>query len=70
MSQEVKKGVVKFFNEQRGFGFIVDAEGNEFFVHYLAIITEGFKTLKDGANVNFQIEKTNRGPKAINVSVI
>ncbi|TRM13203.1 cold-shock protein [Lentibacillus cibarius] len=62
-------GTVKWFNAEKGFGFIEREEGNDVFVHFSAINQEGFKTLEDGQNVEFEIVEGNRGPQAANVSV-
>ncbi|PKL17611.1 MAG: cold-shock protein [Spirochaetae bacterium HGW-Spirochaetae-5] len=64
------QGTVKWFNDQKGFGFISAEDGNDYFVHHSSILGDGFKTLKEGANVQFDIEKTDRGPRAVQVSVI
>jgi len=64
------QGTVKWFNDQKGFGFISAEDGNDYFVHHSSILGDGFKTLKEGANVKFDIEKTDRGPRAVQVSVI
>lgn len=60
-------GVVKWFNEKKGFGFIAVDESNDVFVHYSAITMAGFKTLSEGDRVSFEIEDTDRGPAARNV---
>lgn len=60
-------GVVKWFNEKKGFGFIAVDESNDVFVHYSAITMPGFKTLLEGDRVKFEIEDTDRGPAARNV---
>ncbi len=60
-------GVVKWFNEKKGFGFIAVDESNDVFVHYSAITMPGFKTLSEGDRVSFEIEATDRGPAARNV---
>ena len=62
------QGRVKWFNEAKGFGFI-EAEGRDVFVHYTAIVTEGFKVLPEGIPVSFDIKETERGPEAENVKV-
>ena len=65
------EGTVKWFNNRRGYGFIVDAEGNEIFVHYSAIVSDGFKTLKRKAKVSFEIGADETGRKiATNVRVV
>jgi CspA family cold shock protein len=63
-------GVVKWFNGSKGFGFIQQENGTDIFVHYSAINSEGFKTLNEGDNVSFMIEEGEKGPAAVNVTVI
>ena len=63
-------GTVKWFNNEKGYGFITNEEGQDVFVHYTGIESEGFKTLKDGDNVNFNINKVEKGLQAFNVKVI
>ncbi len=63
-------GTVKWFNEKKGFGFIQQDEGGDLFVHYTAVIGTGFKTLMEGQRVQFEIENTDKGPKAKNVQAI
>ena len=60
-------GKVKWFNAEKGFGFIESSEGQDVFVHFSAIQTEGFKTLEEGQEVTFEIVEGNRGPQAANV---
>jgi cold shock protein len=60
-------GKVKWFNAEKGFGFIEAANGNDVFVHFSAIQSEGFKTLEEGQDVTFEIVEGNRGPQAANV---
>ena len=60
-------GKVKWFNEAKGYGFITTDEGQDVFVHFSNIITEGFKTLKEDARVCFNLKETDRGSTAVNV---
>ncbi|QQK75464.1 cold shock domain-containing protein [Salicibibacter cibarius] len=60
-------GKVKWFNAEKGFGFIEREEGDDVFVHFSAIQAEGFKTLEDGQDVEFEIVEGDRGPQAANV---
>ncbi|MDA8087890.1 MAG: cold-shock protein [Nitrospiraceae bacterium] len=61
------EGKVKWFNETKGYGFIQQENGPDIFVHYSAIMADGFKTLNEGDKVNFEIVDGERGPKAANV---
>ncbi len=61
-------GKVNWFNAEKGFGFIEVEGGEDVFVHFSAIQTEGFKTLEEGQEVNFDIEEGQRGPQAVNVT--
>ena len=62
------KGTVKWFNNQKGYGFISDAEGNDVFVHYSGLNMEGFKSLDEGASVEFDVIDGAKGPQAVNVT--
>lgn len=64
------EGTVKWFNQQKGYGFIVSDEGNDLFVHYSSIEAEGFKTLSENQRVSFDVEQGNKGPVATNVKVV
>jgi CspA family cold shock protein len=64
-------GRVKWFNSQKGFGFIVPDNGSkDLFVHYSAIKSDGYKSLKEGQKVEFEVEQSDKGEKAINVTII
>ncbi len=65
------EGTVKWFNASKGFGFIEqDGDGDDIFVHYSAIKSEGYKSLNEGARVSFDIVEGNKGPAADNVVLI
>ena len=61
------QGTVKWFNDSKGFGFITSEDGSDVFVHHTSIQGEGFKSLAEGDKVSFDIEKSPKGPKAVNV---
>ena len=63
-------GKVKWFNAEKGFGFIEQEGGDDVFVHFSAIQSEGFKSLDEGQEVSFDIEEGQRGPQAVNVQKI
>lgn len=64
------EGIVKWFNDKKGYGFIKMEDGRDLFVHYSSIDAPGFKTLSEGDRVTFEIEETQRGPQARNVKKI
>lgn len=64
------KGVVKWFSPEKGFGFIVTEKGEDIFVHYSTIQSDGFKTLQKGETVEFEVVEGERGLQANNVEVI
>jgi CspA family cold shock protein len=66
----VAKGTVKWFNESKGFGFITKEDGGDVFVHFSAIQDNGFKTLAEGQEVNFDVVDSPKGPKAANVTKV
>ena len=61
------KGKVKWFNDEKGFGFIGSDEGKDVFVHYTAVMMEGRKTLKENDRVEFEVQPAEKGPRAANV---
>ena len=63
----MQQGTVKWFNAEKGFGFIEAEGGNDVFVHFSAITGDGFKTLDEGQQVEFNVVDGNRGPQAENV---
>ena len=64
------EGIVKWFNADKGFGFITQDEGNDVFVHFSAIQEDGFKSLDEGARVQFEVVAGPKGPAAENVTVV
>ena len=63
----MEKGTVKWFNGSKGYGFINREEGDDVFVHYKAIVGEGYKTLEEGDHVEFEVEQGPKGLQAANV---
>ena len=63
----MEQGTVKWFNAEKGFGFISREDGSDVFVHFSAIQGDGFKTLEEGQAVTFDVEDSDRGPRAVNV---
>ena len=62
-------GKVKWFNAEKGFGFITSEEGKDIFVHFSAIQADGYKSLEEGQTVDYDVTETDRGPQAQNVVV-
>ena len=66
----MKTGVVKWFNNEKGFGFISVEGGDDVFAHFSAINLDGFKTLEEGQKVSFDIVEGARGPQAANITIL
>ncbi|EHN59845.1 cold-shock protein [Oenococcus kitaharae] len=66
----METGTVKWFNADKGYGFITRDNGGDVFVHFSAIQTDGFKSLDEGQKVTFEVEDGQRGPQAINVNKV
>ncbi len=64
----MNKGTVKWFNNQKGYGFISDEDGNDVFVHYSGLNMDGYKSLEEGQAVEFEITDSPKGPQATNVT--
>ena len=64
----MNRGTVKWFNNQKGYGFISDETGNDVFVHYSGLNMDGFKSLDEGAEVEFDVVNGAKGPQATNVT--
>lgn len=63
----MSKGTVKWFNDAKGYGFIEQSGGDSIFVHFSAIVGEGFRTLREGDQVEFEVHETDKGLQAANV---
>jgi CspA family cold shock protein len=71
MEESMPTGTVKWFNDDKGFGFITpDDGGQDLFVHQSAIVGEGFRSLSEGAKVQFESEEGEKGPRAVNVQAV
>ncbi|CAM4254388.1 MULTISPECIES: cold-shock protein [Bacillales] len=66
----MNEGTVKWFNGEKGFGFITQEQGDDVFVHFSAIQADGYKTLEEGQKVTFEVEEGQRGPQATNVTPV
>jgi len=67
---KVPRGVVKWFNVEKGYGFIQQDQGSDIFVHYTGIKGEGFRKLEEGQAIEFEITEGKKGPQAINVVIV
>ena len=63
-------GTVKFFNNEKGYGFISRSDGDDVFVHFSNVQGEGYRTLEEGQNVDFEIDPGRKGDEALNVRVV
>ena len=70
MSDQIESGTVKWFNDEKGYGFIARETGEDVFVHFTAINAEGRRTLKEGQSVTFEVTAGQKGPQAENVSIV
>jgi CspA family cold shock protein len=70
MSEQLETGIVKWFNDEKGFGFIAREGGEDVFVHFTAINSEGRRSLQEGQNVSFEVTAGQKGPQAENVTAI
>lgn len=66
----MNRGTVKWFNNQKGYGFISDEGGNDVFVHFSDLNMDGFKTLDEGNSVEYDLTEGTKGPQAVNVTVV
>lgn len=66
----MRRGKVKWFNNEKGYGFIECENGEDVFVHFTGIQGEGFRTLEENQAVEFEVSEGNRGPQAINVAIV
>ena len=64
----MNKGTVKWFNAEKGYGFITGEDGNDVFVHYSGLNMEGFKSLEEGQEVEYDVTEGAKGPQAVNVT--
>ena len=70
MSDQNETGSVKWFNDEKGYGFIARENGDDVFVHFTAINADGRRTLLEGQQVTFEVESGQKGPQASNVSIV
>lgn len=66
----MNKGTVKWFNAEKGFGFITGEDGNDVFAHFSQINSEGYKSLEEGQKVSYEVVKGPKGPQAENITII
>lgn len=70
MSDQLETGTVKWFNDAKGFGFIARQNGEDVFVHFTAINSNGRRSLVEGQNVRFEVTSGQKGPQAANVTIV
>jgi CspA family cold shock protein len=70
MSDQIENGTVKWFNDEKGYGFVSRESGDDVFVHFTSINAEGRRTLKEGQSVTFEVTAGEKGPQAENVSIV
>lgn len=70
MSDQLETGTVKWFNDEKGYGFIARETGEDVFVHFTAINMEGRRSLQEGQSVTFEVESGQKGPQATNVTLV
>lgn len=70
MSEQLETGIVKWFNDEKGYGFVARDNGDDVFVHFTAINSDGRRTLLEGQNVSFEVVSGQKGPQAENVTLI
>ena len=63
-----EQGTVKWFNDRKGYGFVSRESGDDVFVHFSSIAGDGFKSLREGDRVSFEVQESERGPHAVNVA--
>jgi len=70
MSEQIETGTVKWFNDEKGFGFIARPSGGDVFVHFTAINSEGRRSLREGQSVTYEVVSGQKGPQAANITAV